>query len=374
MAVVPPRLRRTARRARAALLPLALAGCITDSSKSAPLSLPTPLWSVSSGQVAARIFVDAGGTLLYGTADSIIAVSGATGSRLWSQPYGTLSFGLGNADLGNGKALFIGSQIQVLDVATGTISYTDPLSSVTAPPGFDGTNLYLARTTPARLDQVSYTGVAGWSTSLASACPNGCTFGGTAVSGDTVYLAGSQVAPANGTAILVMAFSRATGAELWRKVDATRDSAIAYQPVVAGRQLILVTTQGRSAYALDRATRAVSWSVDAITTPISQVPVVGGSTVILPSQFLGEAYAVDSGTVRWSVQSYQPLVKVAACPASAILGSTSGLVVLNMVTGALLNGKDAITLGSLAGDIGASTSRYYVGSVDGPKLAAYPCT
>jgi outer membrane protein assembly factor BamB len=374
VAVVPPRLRPLARRAVAALLPLALAGCITDSTKNQPLSLPTPLWSVTSGQVAARIFVDAGGTLLYGTSDSIIAVSGATGSRLWSKPYGALSFGLGNADLGAGKALFIGSQIQVVDVATGNISYTDPLSSVTAPPGYDGTNLYLARSTPPKIDQVSYAGAAGWSTSLASACPNGCTFAGTAVSGDTVYLAGSQIAPANATAILVMAFSRTTGAELWRKVDATRDSTIAFQPVVAGKQLILVTTQGRIVLAMDRVTRATTWSVDEITSPIFQRPVVAGTTVLLPSPFLAEGFAADSGTIRWSVQSFQPLVKVTACPGSALLAATNGLVVLNSVTGTLVNGRESITLGSLAGDVGATTSRYYVGTVDGPKLAAYPCT
>lgn len=366
---------RSSLRLAAATLAAVLGGCISkDATAPTALTLPTPLWSITTGAGIGRLFTESGGALLVGTVDSVRAINGASGSFRWGRGYGTLPIGGFTFDAGNNVAIFAGSTIQSIDMNAGTTLFTDPLSASSSLPSSDGTNLYIARTAPAyRIDQLSPTGVAGWSTPLATACPNGCRWAGTVVSGDTVFLAGSQIAPGNATQSLIMAFNRLTGAELWRKVDATVDTSMSFSPIVAGAQLVLVGTAGRTAWAINRSTKAQSWQRDELATPIAIRPVVAGNLVMLSSLFIGEAISADSGSTNWSVSSNVPIVNVAACPASVAWAATDGMIVVNRVTGVLIGGRNNITLGNGTGDIAVSGGRLYIATASGPTLAAYAC-
>ncbi len=362
-------------RIAAAAIATMLGACISkDATAPTALTLPAPLWSITTGAGIGRIFTESGGAIFVGTADSLRAINGATGSFRWGRPYGTLPLGGFNFDAGNSVAIFAGSAIQSLDATTGNTLFTDPLSGSSSLPSSDGTNLYVARTAPSyRIDQLSPTGTAGWSTPLATACPNGCRWAGTAVSGDTVFLAGSQIAAGALTQSLVMAFSRTTGVELWRKVDATVDTAVSFSPLVAGAQLMLIGTSGRTAWAINRSTRALSWQRNELATPLVLRPVLAGNLVLIASSFLGEAISADSGGTSWSVSSNVPLVKMAACPASVAWAAVDGMIVVNRVTGALIGGRENITLGNATGDIAVGGGRLYIATASGPTLAAYTC-
>jgi hypothetical protein len=366
---------RSATRLVALALAAGLAGCLSkDATAPTALTLPTPLWTVTTGAGVGRIFVESNGALLVGTADSMIARNGATGGFLWGRAYGTLPIGGFAFDAGNARAIFVGSSTQTIDATTGLTLYTDPLAGVSTPPSSDGTNLYVARTAPSiRIDQVSPAGVAGWSTPLATVCPTGCTFGGTAVSGDTVYLAGSQTATGGLTQSLVMAFSRTTGTELWRKLDNTVDTAVSAPPVVIGKQLVLTGVGGRLLWALDRSTRVRTWTHDETGTPLTLRPVIAGNLLLVASAFIGEAVVADSGYTSWSVSSNTPLVKMAACPNSVAWAAIDAMIVVNRTTGALLGGREGITLSNALGDIAASNGRFYIATASGPTLAAYTC-
>ncbi len=366
---------RSSMRLAAAILAAALGGCISkDPTAATALTLPTPLWSITTGAGIGRLFTESGGAILVGTVDSIRAINGVSGSFRWGRPYGTLPLGGFNFDAGNNVAIFAGSTIQSVDAIAGGTLFTDPLSATSSLPISDGTNLYIARTAPAyRIDQLSPTGTAGWSTPLATACPNGCRWAGTAVSGDTVFLAGSQIAAAAATQSIIFAFNRLTGAELWRRLDATIDSSVRFSPTVAGAQLVLVGTSGFTAWAINRSTRAVSWQRNTIANPVVMRPTAAGNLVMLTSLFLGEAVAADSGVTSWSVGSTVPIVNVAACPASVAWAATNGMIVVNRVTGVLIGGRENITLGSGTGDIAVGGGRLYVATASGPNLAAYAC-
>ncbi len=356
---------------------LALAGCVTDPANARSLAMPTPLWSVGAPFATSNILADVGGTLLVQT-DSLVAINavagiGPAGSVRWKVALGSLPLGGVQLAVSGSRVVFSGSVLQTLDLNTGAVLYTDPAGTVTSLGSTDGTNVFVARSAPAyRLQSLSPTGAIAWSTPLDSVCPAGCRFAGTAVSGDTVYLAGS-VGATVATNALVMAFSRTTGNELWRKIDATIDTTFAFRPVVSGKQLVLVTTTGLAAYALNRATRAVTWQRQGIGSPISLTPVAAGDVVLLMAPFGGEAISADSGLTVWSVSGAAPIVQATACPGSIAVASANALLVVERTSGRALNGIEVATFGGGNGSVGAGNGRLYLSTAGGPRLAAYPC-
>ncbi|MBI3790900.1 MAG: PQQ-binding-like beta-propeller repeat protein [Gemmatimonadetes bacterium] len=378
---------------RAALIvagTLGLGACLTGDNKSTSpaLTLPTPLWTYAIPRAAAGpLFTEASGVLLMAVADSVFginAVAGAqpAGSVRWSRGIGPLPLGGTQFGVAPNNATFSGSTLQVVDLATGTTSYTDPLGASSSLASGDGTSIFVARTSPAyRVDAISSTGASGWSAPLATACPTGCTFTGTAVSGDTVYVAGTQVGGA--AKPVVVALNRLTGAEFWRYIDTAVDSTITQPPVVSGAQLVLVGTAGRIVWALNRSTRSVSWSRDETGTPVTVRPVAATGNTIIMSQFFLEAVAADAGTTSWSAQSSTGLQKVVACGSSVAVSTPTDVYVLAGVTGTLGSGREGISMTSGTGDILGTPTRLYVttttggtllnNATTGAVLAAYAC-
>ena len=356
----------------------AVAGCVTDPKSSAGLALPAPLWTLSAPVLTSRILTESNGTLVVAS-DSLLgynAVTGAgpAGSRRWGTSIGALALGGVRLPVSGGRVVFSGSALQTLDLANGAVVYSDPPGSTASFGSTDGTNVFVARTAPThRIESVSPMGVIAWSTPLDSVCTTGCRFAGTAVSGDTVFLAGSLGA-ATASSTLVMAFNRLTGLSFWRRTDATIDTTVAYPPVVSGKQLVLVGSGGLVAYALNRSTRTVTWQRVVTGTFLNFTPTVAGDVVLLTSDFGGEAIRSDSGTTLWTAASVAPIVQTAACPTSIAIAAVQSLIVVDRITGRLINGLDLASFGGSNGSIGAFNGKLYVSTASaGPRLAAYAC-
>ena len=384
---VPPA-RRRARLTALALLAASLAGCLSgDATKAAPLTMPLPLWSFTrAGVNPGPSYTEANGAVLVRAFDSVLAINAVAGAQpagsiRWSRPASAIPLGGIAFEVASNRVVFAGGQLVVLDMANGATLYTDPLGSTSSLPSTDGTSLFLARTTPAyRMDAISPVGVSAWSTPIATACPTTCSFAGTAVSGDTVFLAGTQFGPPAQT--LVMAFNRLTGAELWRSIDGTLDSTVTFPPVVIGKQLVLVGTAGQLVYAMNRATKAITWQRIELGNPVVSRVVPGGTRLVIPSQFLVESVSADTGSTNWSASSSASIVRVAACPATVAVATGTDLYIVNAATGVITAGRESISFAGGSGDLYSSSARLYVSTVNGgtllgtsvgAALAAYTC-
>jgi outer membrane protein assembly factor BamB len=125
---------------------------------------------------------------------------------------------------------------------------------------------------------------------------------GTAVSGDTVYVAARKWLAQNGyigQGVLV-ALDSYDGHELWRYETPGTNGGLEDAPVVAGNLLVTSDLIGNGFFAYDRFARRLVWRVQGRDNGPSNPPVVAGEDVFVGSNDR-YVYAVDlqTGTRKW---------------------------------------------------------------------------
>jgi outer membrane protein assembly factor BamB len=127
---------------------------------------------------------------------------------------------------------------------------------------------------------------------------------GTAVSGDTVYVAARKWLALNGyigQGVLV-ALDRTDGHELWRYETPGTNGGLEDAPVVAGNLLVVSDLIGNAFFAYDRFAKQLVWRVQGKDNGPLTPPVVVGEDVYVGSANT-HLYAVNlqTGTVKWDV-------------------------------------------------------------------------
>jgi outer membrane protein assembly factor BamB len=127
---------------------------------------------------------------------------------------------------------------------------------------------------------------------------------GTAVSGDTVYVAARKWLALNGyigQGVLV-ALDRTDGHELWRYETPGTNGGLQDAPVVAGNLIVVSDLIGNAFFAYDRFTKQLVWRVQGKDNGPLTPPVVVGDDVYVGSANT-HLYAVNlqTGTVKWDV-------------------------------------------------------------------------
>jgi len=129
---------------------------------------------------------------------------------------------------------------------------------------------------------------------------------GTAVSGDTVYVAARKWLAQNGyigQGVLV-ALSRTDGHELWRYETSGTNGGLEDAPVVAGNLIVVSDLIGNAFFAYDRFAKRLVWRVQGKDNGPLNPPVVIGDHVYLGSAN-NHLYAVQlqTGNVEWDLDA-----------------------------------------------------------------------
>jgi outer membrane protein assembly factor BamB len=139
---------------------------------------------------------------------------------------------------------------------------------------------------------------------------------GTAVSGDTVYVAGRKWLARNGyigQGILV-ALNRNNGQELWRYETSGTNGGLEDAPVVAGNLLIVSDLIGNGFFAYDRFAKRLVWRVQGRDNGPSNPPVVVGDDVFVGSEnrYLYAAN-LKTGALKWEQSGGSSIAGTAFC-------------------------------------------------------------
>lgn len=128
---------------------------------------------------------------------------------------------------------------------------------------------------------------------------------GTAVSGDTVYVAGRKWLALNGyigQGVLV-ALDRNDGHELWRYETPGTNGGLQDAPVVAGNLIVVSDLIGNAFFAYDRFAKKLAWRVQGTDNGPLTPPVVVGNHVYVGSANT-HLYAanLETGALEWDVK------------------------------------------------------------------------
>ena len=214
----------------------------------------------------ARNLVVRGGRVFVSETDSVLAMDARDGQTIWSFHPDAQAVVYASAD---DRALYTGQRdipfIYALDIADGHIIWK--------------VNIGLGWTFPGHVM-------------------------GTAVSGDTVYVAARKWLAQNGyigQGVLV-ALDRTDGHELWRYETPGTNGGLEDGPVVAGNLIVVSDLIGNAFFAYDRFARQLVWRVQGKDNGPLTPPVVVGDAV-----YVGSAnkhlYAVNlqTGNVKWDL-------------------------------------------------------------------------
>ena len=248
----------------------------------------------------------ADGVLYLEDGNTVLALDAATGQKLWARPVRKSPIAPArNLVVWHGRVYVSETDsVLALDARDGhTIWNVHPESQAVVYASADNGAFYTGqRDVPivSAFDLAS--GKALWKTNIGS----GWTFPGhvtgTAVSGDTVYVAGRKWLAKNGyigKGILV-ALDRNDGHELWRYETPGTNGGLTDAPVVAGNLLLASDLVGNGFFAYDRFAQRLVWRVQGRDNGPSNAPVVAGNEV-----FAGSAdrylYAADleTGKLKW---------------------------------------------------------------------------
>jgi outer membrane protein assembly factor BamB len=127
---------------------------------------------------------------------------------------------------------------------------------------------------------------------------------GTAVSGDTVYVAARKWLAQNGyigRGVLV-ALDRTTGQELWRYETPGTNGGLQDGPVIAGNLLVVSDLLGNAFFAYDRFAKRLVWRVqDRDNGPLTPPVIVGDDVYVGSASRHLFAVNLQSGAVEWDV-------------------------------------------------------------------------
>lgn len=351
---------------RLALSIVAMVGGSCHETTSPDDGMPNERWHVpQSGYAYARPAV-AGDVVFFGTGDGqVIAYDAASGAVRWRSKVGVEMIGGANLVVRSGVVVApITGYTAGVDAQSGRElwRYVSPLDTVAYRGGpanagnlvqvhidADDQTVYI----PAWGASVSAvdlrSGVARWvwrpgasagDTAAAGIFRSGAE--GVRVSGDTVFVTAWHNLVQNGVRgeAWLVALDRASGRELWRAVmpSYTGGALIRGAPALY-RNLVLFTSAGGYAYALDRTTRQTVWqhTPQPQHTTVAQAEVVGDAVYIDGGD--GNVYALGAGdgVERWrSTIGAQLTTDILATERRLVFASGAYLFILDRTTGELL--------------------------------------
>jgi outer membrane protein assembly factor BamB len=236
----------------------------------------------------------------------VTALATKNGEKIWSRPVRISAVPAArNLVVRNGR-VFVSEVDSVLamDVTDGhTIWKFHPSTQAVVFASVDDRALYTGqRDTPIVYALDFSDGHVLWQNNVGSAWTYPGHITGTAVSGDTVYVAARKWLAQNGyigQGVLV-ALDRKDGHELWRYETPGTNGGLEDAPVVAGRLVVVSDLIGNGFFAFDRFAKALAWRVQGSDNGPLTPPVVVDDQVFVGSAN-GHLYAADlkTGVVQW---------------------------------------------------------------------------
>ena len=244
------------------------------------------------------VFVEDGNTVL--------ALDAMTGTKRWARPVRIAPIPAASALLARDGIVYVSEVDSVLAMRESdgsTIWNFHPDSQAVVYPSMDDQALYTGQRGIPFVYALGLTdGHLLWKVNIGA----GWTFpgfvNGTAVSGDTVYVAGRKFLAQNGyiTKGVIVALDRRDGHEFWRYETAGEHGGLEEAPVVAGNLIVASDLRGNAVFAYDRFALREVWRVKNVDNGPLTPPVVVGNDV-----YSGSAdtylYAIDlqSGNIKW---------------------------------------------------------------------------
>lgn len=292
-------------------------------------------WSGTPASNGSEVFVEYPGRV-------VVALDGATGAERWRSP----ALGTSESSPVARNLVLAGSRLIVaevagvtaLDIATGAVDWTFAPSS-SGELGWqsaDDNTYYFGGRDQLVTALALNTGAVRWSKDLdPTNAPQVVVFG-SAVSGDTLYVAARQCqdGPCGPTRGLVVALDAATGAELWRYTT-PEISSDAYAVVVAGPHLLISDMMGGGLYSINRFTTHLEWHVHGVFDWIGpQAPAAVSNDTAYFGMQDQNIYAIDlnTGTNLWTATASGGVDGVTIC-GSALFALHLGLTKLDRSTG-----------------------------------------
>lgn len=300
----------------------------------------TVAWSVPFFNPASDIFigtpaVDAG-TLFIEDGNEVVAVDANTGVKRWSRPVRVNPVPAAEVILAKDGKVYISEVDSVLamSAADGTTiwNFRPDKAAAGVYASLDDRALYTGQREIPVVYALSLTdGRLLWKTNIGPDWQYPGFVVGTAVSGDTVYVAGRRYLAQNGYIAkgILVALDRNDGRELWRYESSGPGNLSGLQgaPVVAGQYLVVSDLNGQAFFAYDRFALREVWRIQSTDRngPLTP-PVVVGNRVYVGSADTN-AYAVDlnTGAVIWKQNLGGSLYGTAYCAGSVFINANVNL-------------------------------------------------
>lgn len=258
------------------------------------------------------VFVEDGNTVL--------ALEAATGTKLWARSVRVAPIPAARALLAHNGTVYLSEVDSVLAMRESdgsTIWNFHPDSQAVVYPSIDDRALYTGQRGIPFVYALSLPdGHALWKVNIGAGWTYPGFVNGTAVSGDTVYVAGRKFLAQNGyiSKGVLVALDRRDGHELWRYETPGQNGGLQDAPVVAGNLVVTSDLIGNGVFAYDRFALREVWRVRRVDNGPLTPPVVVGSVV-----YSGSAdtylYAIDlqSGAIKWQQKGGGSISGTAFC-------------------------------------------------------------
>jgi outer membrane protein assembly factor BamB len=258
------------------------------------------------------VFVEDGNTVL--------ALDAATGAKRWARPVRVAPIPAARALLARNGVVYVSEVDSVLAMRQSdgsTIWNFHPDSQAVVYPSMDDQALYTGQRGIPFVYALSLTdGHPLWKVNIGTGWTYPGFVNGTAVSGDTVYVAGRRFLAQNGyiNKGVLVALDRRDGHELWRYETPGQFGGLQDAPVVAGNLIVASDLLGNGVFAYDRFALREVWRVKRVDNGPLTPPVVVGNDV-----YSGSAdtylYAIDlqTGALKWQQKSGGSIAGTAFC-------------------------------------------------------------
>lgn len=268
------------------------------------------LWHVQTAADRASYFQGApaldGGMVFVEDGNTVLALDAATGNKRWARPVRIAPIPAARALLARNGVVYVSEVDSVLAMRQSdgaTIWNFHPDSQAVVYPSLDDRALYTGQRGIPIVYALSLTdGHLLWKVNIGTGWTYPGFVVGTAVAGDTVYVAGRKYLAENGyigKGVLV-ALDRRDGRELWRYETPGEHGGLQDAPVVAGNLIVASDFLGFGVFAYDRFALHEIWRTTSRDNGPVTPPVVVGDVVYSGSEDT-YMYAIDlqTGNVRW---------------------------------------------------------------------------
>ncbi len=268
------------------------------------------LWHTQTAATRASFFqgtpaVD-NGMVFVEDGNTVLALDAATGTKRWARPVRIAPIPAARALLAHNGAVYVSEVDSVLAMRESdgsTIWNFHPDSQAVVYPSMDDRALYTGQRGIPFVYALSLSdGHLLWKVNIGIGWTYPGFVNGTAVSGDTVYVAGRKFLAQNGYIVqgILVALDRRDGHEFWRYEIPGQQSGLQDAPVVAGSLIVASDLRGFAVFAYDRFALRETWRIKNPDNGPLTPPVVVGNDVYSGSADT-HMYAIDlqSGNVKW---------------------------------------------------------------------------